>query len=244
MVPVFFYLNKCFDTIDHTFLILKLEKYGIRNSELLWFSDYLQNRTQAVKIDGNCSSFYNLTLGVPQGSVLGPLLILIFNNDLPTCLTQTSIIIYADDTVINAADSTLKQVEAILQTDVDNMVKWFYKNRLMLNRSKSYSMLITTNPMLANAKLNIHIDGETISQVSTMKYLGIDIDSKLNWNNHFDRLCKTISPKIGLLRRLRQIVSTACLTKYYMAKVQSHIDYCLTVWGFTSNKNLNRLQNF
>ena len=77
-----------------------------------------------------------------------------------------------------------------------------------------------------------------------MKYLGIDIDSKLNWNNHIGRLCRTISPKIGLLRRLRQIVPTACLSKYYMASVKSHIDYCLTVWGFTSNKNLNRLQKF
>ena len=184
----FFDLKKCFDTIDHTLLILKLEKYGIRNSELLWFSDHLQNRTKAVKIDGNSSSFNNLTVGVPQGSVLGPLLFLIFINDLPTCLTQTSINIYA-------SDSTLKQVETILQTDVDNMIKWFYKNRLMLNRSKSYSMLITTNPMFTNAKLNISIDGETISQVSTMKYLGIDIDSKPNWNNHIDRLCRNISPK-------------------------------------------------
>ena len=175
----FFYLKHCFDTIDHTLLILKLEKYGIRNSELLWFSDYLQNRTQAVKIDGNSSSFNDLTVGVPQGLVLGPSLFLIFINDLPTCLTQTSINIYADDSVINAADSTLKQAGAIIQTDVDNMVKWFYKNRLMLSRSKSYSMLITTNRMLTNAKLNIYIDGETISQVSTMKYLGIDIDSKI-----------------------------------------------------------------
>ena len=106
-------------------------------------------------------------------------------------------------------------------------------------------MLITTNPRLMNAKLNIiSIDGETISQVSTMKYLGIDIDSKLNWDNHIDRLCRIISPKIGLLRRLRQIIPTACLTKYYMATLQSHIDYCLTVWGFTSNKNLNRIQKF
>ena len=101
--------------------------------------------------------------------------------------------------------------------------------------------------MLTNAKLNIYIDGETISQVSTMKYLGIEIDSKLNWKKHIDRLCtccRTISPKIGIRRRLRQIVPTACLTKYYMATVQSHIDYCLTVcmvWGITSNKNLNRL---
>ena len=102
-------------------------------------------------------------MGVPQGSVLGPLLFLIFINDLPTCLTQTSINIYADDSVINTADSTLKQVGAILQNDVDNILKWFYKNRLMLNRSKSYFMLITTNPMLMNAKLNIYIDGETIS---------------------------------------------------------------------------------
>ena len=117
---MFFDLKKCFDTIDHTLLLLKVEKYSIRNLELLWFSDYLQNRTQAVKIDGNISSFNNLTVGVPQGSVLGPLIFLVFINDLPTGPTQTSINIYADDSVINAADSTLKRIKAILQTDVDN----------------------------------------------------------------------------------------------------------------------------
>ena len=73
---------------------------------------------------------------------------------------------------------------------------------------------------------------------------GIDIDFKINWNNHIDRLCRTTSPRIGLLRRLKPIVPAACLTKYYMATVPSHIDYCLTVWGFTSNKNHNRLQKF
>ena len=71
-----------------------------------------------------------------------------------------------------------------------------------------------------------------------MKYLGIDIDSKLDWNNHIDRRCRTISPQIGLLRRLRKIIPTESLPKYYMATQQSHIDYCLTVWGFTSNKNI------
>ena len=112
----------------------------------------------------------------------------------------------------------------------------------MLSRSKSYSMLITTNPMSTNAKLNIFIDGET---VSALKYFGIDIDSKLNWNNHIDRLCR-ISPKIRLdfSRRLGQIVPSACLTKYYMATVQSHNDYffyCLGIYSKLKTQSTSKV---
>ena len=115
----FFDLKKCFDSIDHKLLILKLEKYGILDREMLWFTDYLYDRTQSVFVNGSSSSFNDINVGVPQGSVLGPLLFLVFINDLPCCLTNTFLNIYADDTVIHACGSDINNVQQLLQRDVD-----------------------------------------------------------------------------------------------------------------------------
>ena len=111
----FFDTKKCFDTIDHELLLLKLQKYGVDNSELLWFNDYLSDRSQAVVADGVLSSFTRINVGVPQGSVLGPLLFLVFINDLPTCLGNTQINIYADGTAAHVCGTDLKNIQESLQ---------------------------------------------------------------------------------------------------------------------------------
>ena len=239
-------LKKCFDTIDHGLLLQKLEKYGIGDGELLWFKNYLSVRTQAVACNGRMSEFKPMRTGVPQGSVLGPLLFLIFINDLPDCLMCTACNIYADDTEIHCCDNTVDEVEEFLQRDVDNLGKWFYDNRLVLNGAKSYSMLTSCNRDRVCEPLNLIVDGIRIEQVNCTKYLGSHPDSMLTWSTHINQLCKKIAPKIGLLRRLRHIVPLECLKKIYLSTVQSHIDYLITVWGYTSNvyvKMVQRLQN-
>ncbi len=138
-------LKKCFDTIDHVLLVQKLEKYGVKGSELLWFKDYLSSRTQAVASNGSMSELKPMYTGVPQGSVLGPILFLIFINDLPDCLLCTACNIYADDTELHCCGNTITEVEETLQHDVHNLGKWFHDNRLVPNGAKSYSMLTSSN---------------------------------------------------------------------------------------------------
>ena len=240
MLFVFFDLKKCFDTINHDLLLSKLQKYGVEDNELLWFTDYLSDRSQAVNVDGCISSFSNINTGVPQGSVLGPLLFLIFINDLLTCLGNTLMNIYADDTAIHVCGTDFKNIQKRLQEEVDKVVQWFHSNRLVINNLKCCCMIISSHTN--QHTLNIYIDDFKISQVDSTKYF----DSTLNWREHVFNVKKKNSPKVGLIRKLKHIVPQDCLIKYYMATVQSQIDYCLSVWGYSSDANckiLQRLQN-
>ena len=137
----FFDLKKCFDSIDHKLLILKLEKYGILDREIVWFTDYLYDRTQSVFVNGSSSSFKDINVGVPQGSVLGPLLFLVFINDLPCCLNNTFLNIYADDTVIHACGSDINNVQQLLQRDVDIVSQCFFHNKQLVNELKTHCMI-------------------------------------------------------------------------------------------------------
>lgn len=239
-----FDLSKCFDTIDHQLLIKKMERYGIRGPELKWFADYLVGRSQTVRLHGQLSDFTTITTGVPQGSVLGPLLFLIFINDLPTCLKHSVSNIYADDTEIHTSGKSIDEVKYKLQRDVDNLTHWFKLNKLTVNIFKTVCMLFSSNPNVLNQELPLYIAGELINQVTSTRYLGIYPDSKLNWAKQADHICKTISPKVGLLSRLKHILPTNCLETIYKATIQSHIDYCLTLWGFSANIYIDTVQKF
>ncbi len=189
-----------------------------------------------------CPNFWQCILGSPQGSVLGPLLFLIFINDLPDCLACMACNIYADDTEIHCCAYTTTEVETTLQKDLCNINKWFHDNRLIPNGSKSYSLLTTSNRSRMHDELNLTIGDAPIAQVNCTKYLGIHPDSMLSWSNQVTLLCHKLAPKVGLLRRLKQIVPSDCLKKIYQSTVQSHIDYCLPVWGFTSDVHIDRVQ--
>ena len=239
----FFDLAKCFDTIDHELLVKKLEKYGILGPELAWFSNYLSERSQAVYVNNVLSDFRDVKTGVPQGSVLGPILFLIFVNDLPSSLTCTMCNLFADDTEIHVGGDTLAEVERLLQLDVDNIVGWFKKNKLTVNSSKSFAMMFSSNATRIAQGLGLKIDGCDIECVQSARYLGIYPDSNLKWSDHISHLCSTISPKIGLLGRLKHLLPPECVKLVYKSIIQPHIDYCITVWGFADNKYINKVQS-
>ena len=152
--------------------------------------------------------------------------------------------IYADDTAIHVCGTDFRNIQKRLQEEVDKVVQWFHSNRLVINNPKCCCMSISSHT--DQHTLNIYIDDVKISQVDSTKYLGSFIDSKLNWREHVFNVKKKKSPKVGLIRKLKHIVPQDCLIKYYMATVQSQIDYCLSVWGYSSDANckiLQRLQN-
>lgn len=183
-----------------------------------------------MAINGYTIQFRSISTGVLQGSVLGPLLFLVFIHDLPECLKCTASNIYADDTEIHSCGNTIPEVSSRLQQDVSNVVKWLKDNKLVLNGDKSFCMLTSSNRNIVNEELDVCIDGVRIEQVHGLKYLGTHPDSMMSWSSHIAKLGNKRAPKVGLLRRLKRIVPTDCLKLIYQTTVQFHIDYCLSVY--------------
>lgn len=232
--------KKCFDTIDYPILLFKLTKYGINNTEHKWFQSFLAGRKQQVRQNNKLSSQLNTTIGVPQGSALGPLLFLLYINDLPTAVTSSSIHLFADDTTIYFSHSDPEIIQRSLQHDIDKVNNWFKANKLTINTNKTKSMLINHNhnPL----SINLSINNENIKQASSHKLLGLYIDQNLKWDVHIAALRKKLSPKLGLLSRLRHKLPQEAMLQLYFPLIQSHIDYGLTCWGHCNQTFLNQLQ--
>ena len=239
----FFDLKKCFDTIPHDILLYKLKKYGITGHEYTWFRNYLSDRRQKVIFNNKKSDLMDITMGIPQGSNLGPLMFLIFINDFMVTVPGVRCNIYADDTAIYFSSTTIDTVRYKLQEAVNHALNWFKSNKLTINATKSYTMLICNSRNIHHdASLNITVDGTNLEQVSSFKYLGVMLDSELTWSPHIDLMCNKISQNVGALRRLSQFLPDFLLNKVYVSNIQPLFDYCCTVWGNSSQDNINRLQ--
>ena len=242
----FFDISKCFNAIDHDILLFKLEKYGIRGNELSWFKSYLSNRKQATLCNGKISSFENVCTGVPQGSILGPILFLLFMNDLHMHVKNCNL--YADDTMLDEIGESVNEVVTSLQCEIDKLSVWFKHNHLTTNASKSCSMLIGSRQRINNfvnkPDLGLSLDGIIISNHSSYRYLGVQIDSFLSFDKMVDNICNKLSSRVSMLLRLSHTVPYFSLNQLYYAFVQPYIDYCILVWGHASETSLNRIQRF
>ncbi len=207
--------------------------YNIQDNSLYWFKSYLQGRHQCVQFKGKMSVTRPVTHGVPQDSILGPLLFIIFMNDLPLYV-NSDIDMYADDSTLHTAAKTLDELELILNNDVS---KWCKQNRMVANTEKTKCMLITTfqkATKLPRTDLNIILDNVTLDNVDSEKLLGVIVDKYLTWKHYADKTAKTISKNIALLRRIKRYVPhQTCLT-FYKTHIQPHLDYCNTMWGIST----------
>ena len=238
---IFIDLKKAFDTIDHSVLIRKLHKYGVDRSSLKWFESYLCDRSQKCSINGHLSNIAPVSCGVPQGSNLGPLLFLVYINDLPNCLSLASPRMFADDTNITFAASTMADLENVINSELRNLNCWLVTNKLSLNIAKTEFMVIGSNQRvhaLSNNQINIEIDGKSIKRVNEAKSLGLLIDEHLSWTKHIDEKSKAISSAIGSLKRIRPFISESSALQIYQVLILPHFDYCSSVWdelSVTSN---------
>ena len=231
-------LSKAFDTINHELLIAKLEAYGFSYNALRIVLDYLSDRWQRTKINVTFSDWIALLRGVPQGSVLGPLLFNIYINDLFLFIVNCHPSNFADDTTLSACDVSIESLIHKLEDDTLSSIIWFEANYMKLNQDKCHFL---TNG--SKECLWIRVGKEQIWESQSEKLLGITIDKNLTFNGHLTNICKKASQKLSALARISQVLPFHKRRTIMKAFVESQFSYCPLVWMFCSRK-MDRKMNF
>ena len=237
-------LRKAFDTVDHNILLSKLQLYGFNTTPVGWFKSYLSDRTQLCCINGANSETKIVTCGVPQGSILGPLLFIIYINDIVTCTEYCDINMFADDTIFYLSNNNVDIINNHLQCDLNNIHQWLCANKLSLHIGKTNSMLIGSVKKVKhkNHELDLKLNEENINQTNNVKYLGVDLDENLKFDVHVDNLVNKINRGLGVLRHCSHYVPKSSLLTIYNTIVLPNFDYCSVVWGTCNSTLLTRLQ--
>ena len=237
---IFIDLKKAFDTVNHEILVQKLEHYGIRGKALEWFNSYLTGRTQFTFCNGKKSELRTITCGVPQGSVLGPLLFLLYINDLPNISSKLKFYLFADDTNIFFECSDLEVLQRTVNKELKKLSLWLNANRLALNISKTnFVIFAAKNKPLKD--VTIQINKKAIQQVQYVKYLGVLIDSQLTFAQHIASVVKKVSRVTGLMYRIRNCVDNQTLKMIYYSLIYSHLLYGIPIWGNADEVHISPL---
>ena len=241
---IFLDLKKAFDTVNHDILIKKLKQHGVDNNELSWFQSYLNNRSQTVSVNSTLSDFESINIGIPQGSILGPLLFILFVNCLPQAVdTKCKTVMYADDTSLLCKAKNINDLKVQLESCMDSVADWFKANKLTLNVDKTKFMIFGSNVMLERFQdMQLMYGNNIIERVDEFKYLGVKFDSNLSWSAHVDYLCKNISKRIGIIRRVKHFLPLETIVLLSNALVLQQFDYGSTVWSNFSSEFHSKLQ--
>lgn len=229
---VFIDLSKAFDSVNHNILLEKLHAMNLSASVVTWFESYLGGRKQSVCIKKRCSEALPFITGVPQGSILGPLLFMIYTSDISRCIPKNcQLFMYADDSTITCSSSNRDEIERSLNTAMTNIYNWAAHNRLKINATKTKSMVIGSKHKVASAHLNIIINNNPVEQVTSYKCLGVIIDDSLTWSLHVDHIKNKVSSKLAMLSRIRHSIPKSSLHTLVKTFVVPSLEYCCTVWG-------------
>ena len=240
MIGVFLDFRKAYDTVNHSILLKKLYKYGIRGHILNWFKSYLTERQQFVSVNNNYSSKKCITCGIPQGSVLGPLLFLIYINDLPNASKKLFSILFADDTSVFMEHTNLDHLSDMLNIELNKLSIWLASNKLTLNIDKSH-FVIFHRARLKQNNVNISLCDIALNRVTFTKFLGVIIDDKLSFSRHVSYIKNKISKGMGIIIKARKYLNKKSLLDLYHAFVYPYLTYCIEVWGNMSNVHLDAL---
>ena len=244
---IFLDLSKAFDLVNHNLLIQKLSAYHFSQGSVSLFQSYLDNRTQYVVVNGQTSSEVSINHGVPQGSILGPLLFSVFINDLPLHITCPDVTcsLFADDGTLDVSSPSVANIADVLQQSLTEVSQWCSKNSMVPNIQKTKCMLVTTRQkhQLKPPPLILSLYNERIEQVKEHRVLGVVVDEQLCWQPHTDRLCKALSKNLFLLAKLRQFTDETARKLFYNAYILPYIDYSSTIWDSCSEANLKRLNS-
>ena len=235
---IFLDLSKAFDTVNHQILLQKLYRYGIRGVPLLWFKSYLENRSQYVEVENVKSNPLTIQCGVPQGSTLGPLLFLIYVNDIPNCLEKPNIRTFADDITLFYSSNSLQDLEKTINEEFKHLLNYCSANKLSANFKKTHYMTISSPQKANKLKLNIH----NIEEKNYIKYLGIYIDKNLNWAPHIQHINNKLSKNVGILFKLRDFLPINTLKQIYYSLIYPYLHYGIMSWGNTYPSRLTKIQ--
>ncbi|KAL5253023.1 hypothetical protein ACHWQZ_G015697 [Mnemiopsis leidyi] len=232
--------SKAFDVLDHSTLLYKLDHYGIRGIAKEWFESYLTNRNQFVSINGNCSESKQIEYGVPQGSILGPLLFVIYINDLPGICNLAKFILYADDANIIVTGSSMEKISRRVNQLISSLVEWVGANGLSLNVKKTCYMIFSRARLDLN-NFTISIDNTILERKTSARFLGVIVDEKLSWAEHIKAVKVKMTRYIGIMHKIKGYLPVTARLQIFQSLVQSHLNFCSLVWGFASKSHIESL---
>ena len=239
-VGIFVDLSKAFDTINHNILLDKLNSYGIRGTSNSWFCSYLSNRLQYVQLSNVKSDRLQINCGVPQGSILGPLLFILYINDISYVSNVLNLIMFADDTNLFLSDSSLERLCGNANAELAKIYTWFKLNKLSLNIKKTNFILFGTQNT-SNNKISIKLDNIQIDQVTRTKFLGVILSQTLSWKDHIHLIKQKVSKSTGIIRKIRYNLPPSVLVSLYHTLVHPYFEYCNIVWGINRSTTFNDL---
>ena len=236
-VGIFLDLSKAFDTLNHSILLDKLNYYGIRGTALNLIKNYLSDRKQFVHYNNVDSEHQNISCGVPQGSILGPLLFIIYINDIVNVSDLIYLILYADDTNVFVSHESPIEASRIANVEISKLNIWFKINKLSLNVKKTKAMFFSPKKEVFNNEgVNLSINDIPIDVTDHTKFLGVTIDNKLDWSKHISFINNKISKSVGILCKARHKLFTSALISLYNTLVLPYLTYCIVIWGKTYKK--------
>ena len=240
---IFIDLCKAFDTVDHEILLSKMYHYGIRGIVQKLFKSYLTNRMQYVYINDHKSNLQTIKCGVPQGSVLGPLLFLLYINDIANCCSNGMFRVFADDTGIFIQGPEINTLIIKAKETMTNIDEWFSSNKLTLNIDKTCFIIFKHNRWLhQQIPDSISFSNKTINRVKSVKYLGLLIDESLKWNYHVNEVCNSIKKLFPIFYNIRQYINLKHARSIYYSMIYSKVKYAIIAYGQTSQENINKIQ--
>ena len=242
---IFIDLSKAFDTLNHDILLQKLKYYGIKGISNDLINNYLTNRRQYVEIDGISSKYQLISTGVPQGSILGPLLFIIYMNDINKSSDKFDFILYADDTslysIINKfKDRNTNNTNNMINKDISHITTWLESNKLSLNIDKTKAMLFH-QPQKKISKPTLKINEKIIEFVPNFNFLGMNFNENLSWKPHIDNICNKISRSIGILNKLKHYIPLHIRINIYNSLILPYINYGILLWG-NNHEKVTKLQ--
>ena len=245
---IFLDFRKAFDLVNHQILGQKVNLYTNNKNTSDFITSFLNDRSQQVLLNGEYSMLGYLTRGVPQGSILGPLLFCLYINDLPLHISNPNVSCYlfADDGTLSASAKSAHELEIILQKEIDNISCWSKSNHMTIHPDKTKAMLLTCRQkhQLNPLKISITINNKAIELVDHHKVLGVIIDNDMRWESHINQMCSKVSRNLYLLFKLKPYIDLQNMKNFYHAHCLSHFNYCSTVWSKASDvllKKANRL---